>query len=96
MAAPRAFLEVCAQLCCSAANASCLLLPMAMLMPAPAPQNINKSSPQAGLERPRAEGGRELLRSPSRTYPEALWLRFRLLVSYRPLAVLCLNFQTTS
>ena len=46
----------------------------------------NKSSPQVGLERPRAEGGRELLPSPSRAYPEVSDLGRCLLVSYRPLA----------
>ena len=41
----------------------------------------NKASPQAGLERPRAEGVRELLPSPSRAYPEAWGVLLCLLVS---------------
>ena len=57
-----------ARLCCSAANANANA----------SSSSKNKSSPQVGLERPRAEGGRELLPSPSRTYPEAWWLRFLL------------------
>ena len=67
MAAPPPVSMFCAQLGCSAANASLFGLPMPMLMPAPAPKK--KSSPRLEPERPRAEGGRELLPSPSRTYP---------------------------
>ena len=74
MAAPAACLDVL----CAAGLFGCrcqlpLRLPMPLLMPMPAPKN--KSSPQAGSRGPRAEGGRELLPSPSRTYPEAWWLR---------------------
>ena len=72
MAAPRrrrgVVPMVYARLCCSAANASANA----------SSSSKNKSSPQARAERPRAQGGRELLPSPSRTYPEAWWLQFLL------------------
>ena len=65
MAAPRRLRGVVpmfyARLCCSVANANGNA----------SSSSKNKSSPQAWLEKLRAEGGRELLPSPSRTYQEA-------------------------
>ena len=71
-----------ARLCCSAANASANA----------SSSSKNKSSPQAGLERPRAEGGLGLLPSPSRTYPEAWACGFCLLVVLQPLRIIESHF----
>ena len=79
MAAPPPFSMFCAQLCCSAANASCLFGCQCQWQCQL--QLQNKSSPQARAERPRAGGERELLPSPSRLHPEACELVLCLLVS---------------
>ena len=83
MAAPAACLDVL----CAAGLFGCQCQPV---RPANANANASSSSKinhlQGRVERPHAEGGRELFSSPSRAYPEAWWLVSCLLVSYRPLA----------
>ena len=68
MAAPPPVSMFCAQLCVSAATAASSA---ANANANASSSSKNKSSPQVGLERPRAEDESELLPSPSRTYQEA-------------------------